>query len=101
MDNSFVIDHVPNRPGLFVCSGGSGHGFKFLPILGREIVPIIEGRGEGTVYGNMWRWREDKASKLGNKRNGLEEGEKGNRVLEKQEMASPKDWRVGSESSKL
>ncbi|OKL62196.1 hypothetical protein UA08_02323 [Talaromyces atroroseus] len=101
IDNSFVIDHVPNKPGMFVCSGGSGHGFKFLPILGREIVPILEGRGQDTVYGKMWRWREDKALTLGNKRNGLQEGEGGPRVLAKQDMASPRDWRVNSEASRL
>lgn len=34
-DNSFIIDYVPGySKTLFVASGGSGHGFKFLPVLG-------------------------------------------------------------------
>lgn len=68
--------------------------------MGREIVPIIEGKGESTVYGRLWRWREDKIAELGTKINGLEEGEHGPRVLGKQDMASPRDWDVGSEAVK-
>lgn len=88
IDNSFVVDFVPGRSRVAICSGGSGHGFKFLPILGREVVKILEGKGDQTVYGRMWKWR---TSTVG-KRNGLEEGEEGPRVLEKQEMASWEDW---------
>lgn len=73
-----------------VCSGGSGHGFKFLPILGREVVKIIE--GEKNVYGKMWQWRE---AQVGTKSNGLEEGPSGPRVLSKLEMATEKDWLFG------
>ncbi|KAF3064047.1 L-pipecolate oxidase [Daldinia childiae] len=89
IDNSFVVDFVPGRPGVAVCSGGSGHGFKFLPILGREVVKILEGKGEQTVYGRMWRWRSSTEAK----RNGLEEGEQGPRVLAKQNMAEQEDWK--------
>lgn len=50
---------------------------------------MLEGRGADTVYGRMWAWRENRNAK----RNGLEEGEAGPRVLAKQEMASPEDWK--------
>ncbi|KAI1483155.1 FAD dependent oxidoreductase [Daldinia eschscholtzii] len=89
IDNSFVVDFVPGRSGVAVCSGGSGHGFKFLPILGREVVKILEGKGEQTVYGRMWKWRSSPEAK----RNGLEEGEQGPRVLSKQKMAEQENWR--------
>ncbi|OTA99759.1 hypothetical protein M426DRAFT_67223 [Hypoxylon sp. CI-4A] len=89
IDNSFVVDFVPGRPGVAVCSGGSGHGFKFLPILGREVVKILEGKGSQTVYGQMWKWRSSSESR----RNGLGEGENGLRVLSKQTMASKADWK--------
>lgn len=92
IDNSFVVDFVPGRPGLAVCSGGSGHGFKFLPILGREVVKILEGRGSETAYGRLWQWRSSKE----NKRNGLEEGELGPRVLSRQTMASETDWKFAN-----
>ncbi|KAI1405055.1 FAD dependent oxidoreductase [Hypoxylon fuscum] len=91
IDNSFVVDYVPGRNrGVAVCSGGSGHGFKFLPILGREVVKILEGKGLQTVYGPIWRWRSSSDAK----RNGLEEGEQGLRVLSKQTMASEADWKL-------
>lgn len=37
LDNSFVIDWVPTYAdnSVFVCTGGSGHGAKFLPVLGK------------------------------------------------------------------
>ncbi|KAI1863399.1 uncharacterized protein JN550_009510 [Neoarthrinium moseri] len=88
IDNSFVVDFVPGKPRVAICSGGSGHGFKFLPILGREVVKILEGNGKQTVYGSMWQWR-DSNNKI---RNGLEEGEQGPRVLGKQRMANETNW---------
>jgi sarcosine oxidase/L-pipecolate oxidase len=42
-DNRFVIDRVPETEGLIVATGGSGHAFKYLPIIGEWIVDIIEG----------------------------------------------------------
>ncbi|KAI1334501.1 FAD dependent oxidoreductase [Xylariaceae sp. FL0016] len=97
IDNSFVVDFVPNRPGVVVCTGGSGHGFKFLPILGREVVNILERKGSQSVYGDMWKWRTSKEVR----RNGLEEGESGWRVLSKQRMASPADWSFPDRTSRL
>jgi sarcosine oxidase / L-pipecolate oxidase len=91
IDNSFVVDFVPGKDRVLVCSGGSGHGFKFLPILGREVVQIIEGNSENKVYSQMWKWRRSNSSK----RNGLEEGEAGPRVLSKQAMANESDWGAG------
>lgn len=41
LDNSFIIDYVPGySKTLFVASGGSGHGFKFLPVLGEVSLPL-------------------------------------------------------------
>jgi len=89
IDNSFVVDFVPGRPRVAICSGGSGHGFKFLPILGREVVKILEGKAGQTAYSTMWKWR---TAAPGMQRNGLEEGEDGPRILDRQQMAGPDDW---------
>ncbi|KAF2250533.1 FAD dependent oxidoreductase [Trematosphaeria pertusa] len=95
LDNAFVIDRDPDDQGLMVCSGGSGHGFKFFPILGREVVRIIE-KPEKNEYGMLWRWRNvDSGPK-----NGLEEGEAGSRVWERQQMATIADWKL-NELAKL
>ena len=99
IDNSFLVDYVPGySSSLFVCCGGSGHGFKFLPILGREVVKIIE--GQKTQFKQLWRWRirEDINAKTVN---GLEEGEKGPRVLANQKLSKSSDWKFHRTSYKL
>jgi glycine/D-amino acid oxidase-like deaminating enzyme len=44
LDGDFLIDADPQRPGLVVASGGSGHAFKFAPVLGAVIADAVEGR---------------------------------------------------------
>lgn len=44
LDEHFWIDRHPEWDGLTVAAGGSGHAFKFAPILGHLIVEAIEGR---------------------------------------------------------
>lgn len=55
----FLIDHHPMYKGLFLATGGSGHGFKFLPVLGDRIVAAIEGRLEEQLA-CLWRWRDER-----------------------------------------
>jgi sarcosine oxidase len=33
-DGHFVVDHHPRNPGVVLCGGFSGHGFKFAPVIG-------------------------------------------------------------------
>lgn len=96
LDNGFLVDRVPNDDGMLVCSGGSGHGFKFLPILGREVVRIIEKPNEKNAYGKLWQWR----TKASGPKNGLEQGESGSRNWKKQVMATKEDWKF-RENSRL
>lgn len=42
-DENFLIDFHPDVDGLLVASGDSGHGLKFLPLLGRLIVSRLLG----------------------------------------------------------
>lgn len=55
LDEHFWIDRHPEIIGLTVAAGGSGHGFKFAPILGPLIADAAEGKS------NRWlpkfRWR--------------------------------------------
>ena len=55
-DGDFLIDHHPDHEGLFLATGGSGHGFKFFPIIGDKIVDSIEGCLD-TDLRQLWRWR--------------------------------------------
>jgi glycine/D-amino acid oxidase-like deaminating enzyme len=36
----FLIDRVPGRGSLIVAAGGSGHGFKFAPVIGDLIAAV-------------------------------------------------------------
>ena len=54
-DGDFWIDHDPDRPGLIVAAGDSGHGFKFAPILGALIADVVERRPND--WAPRFRWR--------------------------------------------
>ena len=54
-DGDFVIAADPGRPGLVVAAGGSGHGFKFAPMLGPLIADAAEGRDNPWAHRFIWR----------------------------------------------
>ncbi|KAI9803036.1 MAG: hypothetical protein M1825_002271 [Sarcosagium campestre] len=54
----FLITYHPRYAGLFVATGGSGHGFKFLPVLGERVVDAVEARLDEELA-QRWRWRDD------------------------------------------
>jgi sarcosine oxidase / L-pipecolate oxidase len=56
-DGDFWIDHDPERPGLVVAAGDSGHGFKFAPMIGGLIADVVEGRQNGWAERFSWRRR--------------------------------------------
>ena len=64
-NGDFIIDYHPEyshpegREGLFLATGGSGHGFKFFPVLGEKIIDAVEGRLEEDLKG-LWKWGEGK-----------------------------------------
>lgn len=54
-DGDFWIDHDPERPGLVVATGGSGHGFKFAPVLGDIVADAVERRENPRLSRFAWR----------------------------------------------
>jgi len=56
-DGDFWIDRHPDVAGLTVASGGSGHGFKFAPVLGGLIADAVE--GASTPWLERFRWRPE------------------------------------------
>ncbi len=42
-DEDFIIDRVPELPGVYFCSGCSGHGFKFTILLGQMLANLALG----------------------------------------------------------
>jgi glycine/D-amino acid oxidase-like deaminating enzyme len=54
-DGNFWIGRDPSREGLVVAAGGSGHGFKFAPVMGGVIADAVE--GIDTPYTRLFAWR--------------------------------------------
>ncbi|KAL5341012.1 FAD dependent oxidoreductase [Aspergillus crustosus] len=78
-DNHLVIDRVPGREGLMVATGGSGHAFKYLPVIGNWVVDIMEGAGLERSAVKAWRWRGPGREET--PANVLMEGKRGDRAL--------------------
>lgn len=55
-DGEWLVDYHPGWENLFVATGDSGHGYKFLPVLGDKILDCIEGRGG--ELGAKWKWKQ-------------------------------------------
>lgn len=68
-DGDFFIGLHPDRPGLAVAAGDSGHGFKFAPVLGDVIADAIEGKS--SPFTERFRWRKKTARKAEDARWGL------------------------------
>lgn len=55
-DGDFWIDRDPERPGLVVSAGGSGHAFKFTPLIGKVTADVVEDKPN--KYAHRFAWRE-------------------------------------------
>ena len=53
----FIITYHPEYDGLFVATGDSGHGYKFLPVIGERIVDCVEGNVP-QEFKQKWIWPE-------------------------------------------
>jgi glycine/D-amino acid oxidase-like deaminating enzyme len=56
-DGHFWIARDPEREGLVVATGDSGHGFKFAPVLGEIIADAAEGKDNPLL--EKFRWRPE------------------------------------------
>ena len=59
----FLITYHPRYPSLFVATGGSGHGYKFLPVIGDRIVDVVRGVDRddlGAELRKKWAWPKEK-----------------------------------------
>ncbi len=61
-DGNFYIDHDPDRHGLVVAAGDSGHGFKFAPVLGELIADVVARRPNRVAARFAWRERGPSAA---------------------------------------
>ncbi|RDW67592.1 FAD dependent oxidoreductase-5 [Coleophoma cylindrospora] len=52
----FIIDEHPRLENLFLATGGAGHGFKFMPVLGKYIADCFENKASQEMR-EKWRFR--------------------------------------------
>lgn len=54
----FLITYHPELSNLFLATGGCGHGYKFLPVIGESIVDCVEGRCP-VGFREKWAWPKE------------------------------------------
>lgn len=57
--HDFLVSYHPKYQGLFVATGGSGHAFKFLPVIGDAVVECLMGRTPEDFRGK-WEWPSER-----------------------------------------
>lgn len=57
-DNHLLVDLVPETSGLAVATAGSGHAFKYLPVIGKYVADMLEGKGLERDCMQSWKWRQ-------------------------------------------
>lgn len=62
LDGHYWIDRHPSIKGLTVSTGGSGHGMKMGPELGRMTADVVEGHSHG--YSDRYEWRHISVDKI-------------------------------------
>ncbi|OAL05184.1 sarcosine oxidase [Phaeosphaeriaceae sp. SRC1lsM3a] len=55
-DINFRVCPSPTHGNLFIATAGSGHGFKFMPVIGKYVADLIEGK-MSEDYVDLWKWR--------------------------------------------
>jgi sarcosine oxidase/L-pipecolate oxidase len=57
-NGDFLITYHPDYQGLFLATGGSGHGYKFLPVIGDKIADCVEGKCP-PEFARKWAWPKE------------------------------------------
>lgn len=74
-EGNFIVAPHPAHKGLFLATGGSGHAYKFFPVLGDKVVDALEGRLDPELQ-QAWAWPEPLVGEFGTE-DGSRSGEKG------------------------
>ncbi|KAL3469243.1 FAD dependent oxidoreductase [Aspergillus californicus] len=56
-EGDFIITHHPSHTNLFLATGGSGHAYKFFPVIGDKVVDALEGTLSPQLK-KLWDWPE-------------------------------------------
>ena len=80
----WIIDYHPEHEGLFIVTGGSGHAFKFFPVIGEKIVDAIDGHLDPGLH-KLWAWTAEPAADFTGTEDGSRGGIKGMLLAEERE----------------
>ncbi|KAF2665390.1 hypothetical protein BT63DRAFT_428351 [Microthyrium microscopicum] len=84
-EGDFVVDYVPQyNDTLFIATGGSGHAFKFAPVLGEAVVQRIMRTGPAE-FAERWVWKAERKEGEWSVEDGSRGGEKGLILAEEME----------------
>lgn len=56
--SDFLIDKLPGSKNIFIACGDAGHGYKFLPNIGKYITLKLEGKLDKDIN-QRWSWNEN------------------------------------------
>lgn len=56
-DGDFIVSYHPTYDGLFFATGGSGHAYKFFPVIGDKVVDAMEGSLDPELRA-LWSWTD-------------------------------------------
>jgi sarcosine oxidase/L-pipecolate oxidase len=54
-NQDFIIASHPHCQGLYIATAGSFHGWKFLPVIGKYVVKLLDGKLEDDLV-KRWAW---------------------------------------------
>src|SRR6266536_6581655 len=57
-NQDFIISEHPRCKDLFIATGGSFHGYKFLPVIGKYVVQMLDGILDESLV-KRWAWDRD------------------------------------------
>ncbi|CEL07937.1 Putative Fructosyl amino acid oxidasesarcosine oxidase [Aspergillus calidoustus] len=78
----FIVTAHPSYPHLFLATGGSGHAYKFFPVIGDKVVDALEGTLAPELR-DLWAWPEAvDENKFKGTEDGSRSGAKGLLLLE-------------------
>ncbi|KAF2724607.1 putative sarcosine oxidase [Polychaeton citri CBS 116435] len=97
-DNHLLVDRVPEVEGLMVATAGSGHAFKYLPVIGKYVADVMEFIDLERPSIQAWKWREQGSTAPANI---LMEGSSGKRALGNIPLISDASFGTAAPKSRL
>lgn len=61
-DRNWLVDVHPVHTRLLLATGDSGNGFKMLPVMGKYIADLVEGKSLDPILQEAWKWRPGQQS---------------------------------------